>query len=76
MVQLEYGAMIDIDRSTHGSPYEYDRKVPLLFYGRNVPAGLSDVFARTVDVAPTLSLLAGVPIPTDVDGAGLTLRDE
>jgi hypothetical protein len=55
----------------YGSPYHYDRHVPLIFYGAGVLAGASMEPVRTVDVAPTLARLAGIPIPTDLDGRPL-----
>jgi len=55
----------------HGSPYYYDRHVPLIFYGTGVDEGVSETPVRSVDVAPTLARLAGVPVPTDVDGTSL-----
>jgi len=75
MVRLRPGTMIDIDRTTHGSPYEYDRRVPLLFLGKLVPYGASDEYARTVDVAPTLAALAGIRVPADVDGTVLEWKN-
>ncbi len=55
----------------HGTPYHYDRLVPLIFYGTGVEPGISEEPVRTVDVAPTLASLAGIPWPTDVDGKPL-----
>ena len=52
----------------HRSAYYFDRWVPLIFYGAGVEAGWSDGRAATVDVAPTLAALAGIPIPDDLDG--------
>jgi len=54
--------------ATHGSPYYYDRHVPLIFLGASIPATVSEERAATVDVAPTLAHLAGVPAPDDLDG--------
>jgi predicted AlkP superfamily pyrophosphatase or phosphodiesterase len=54
--------------TTHGSPYWYDRHVPLVFMGPGVNPGSSDGPAYTVDVAPTLARLAGIPMPDDLDG--------
>ncbi|HEV8376760.1 MAG TPA: alkaline phosphatase family protein [Candidatus Polarisedimenticolia bacterium] len=73
VVRLTRGTMPDFDPSVHGSPYEVDRNVPLLFMGTGVIPGLSDVRARTVDVAPTLARLAGIPVPPDLDGRPLIL---
>jgi arylsulfatase A-like enzyme len=55
----------------HGSPYFYDRHVPLVFYGAMVEPGVSTDPARTVDIAPTLAQLAGIAIPDDLDGQPL-----
>ena len=54
--------------SSHRSPYYFDRWVPLIFYGAGVEAGWSDRPVATVDVAPTLAALAGIPTPDDLDG--------
>ncbi|MCA9738979.1 MAG: alkaline phosphatase family protein [Gemmatimonadetes bacterium] len=61
----------DLRGTTHGSPYLYDRSVPLVFLGAGVRAGSSDEPARTVDFAPTLAALAGIPTPADLDGRPL-----
>ena len=55
--------------TTHGSPYWYDRWVPLMLIGAGVRPGVSDARAYTVDLAPTLAGLAGIPAPSDRDGA-------
>jgi hypothetical protein len=70
-VRLAEGAMPDLDPVVHGSPYLYDRSVPLVFMGPGVAPGRRDEPARTIDVAPTLARLAGIPVPPDVDGVSL-----
>ncbi len=55
----------------HGSPHYYDRYVPLIFLGAGVPGGVSHDPVRSVDVAPTLGHLAGISVPTDLDGRPL-----
>ncbi len=57
--------------TSHGSPYWYDRHVPLIFLGSGIQPGQSDEPVRTVDVAPTLAQLAGIPAPSDLDGRPL-----
>ena len=52
----------------HGSPYYYDRHVPLIFFGSGVSSGVSDSPVRAVDIAPTLARLAGISAPDDLDG--------
>jgi arylsulfatase A-like enzyme len=71
LVRLEEGAMIDFDASVHGSPYEYDRHVPMIFFGPGVAPGSSDEPVGTFDLAPTLAALAGVPFPRGLDGRPL-----
>ncbi|MBT5072517.1 MAG: hypothetical protein HOJ34_01515 [Kordiimonadaceae bacterium] len=50
----------------HGSPYSYDRAVPIVFYGSGL--GNIEKSARTIDVAPTLAAIAGIKFPTGLDG--------
>ncbi len=55
----------------HGTPYYYDRHVPLIFYGTGVESGVFRGPVRTVDIAPTLAGLAGIATPTDLNGQPL-----
>ncbi|UCC82791.1 MAG: alkaline phosphatase family protein [Gemmatimonadota bacterium] len=71
VVRLVEGAHSSSDATTHGTPYVYDRHVPLILMGPGVPAGSSDDAVRTVDMAPTLAELAGIPYPDDLDGRPL-----
>ncbi len=71
VARLVEGAHASSDATTHGTPYTYDRHVPLIFMGPGVPAGSSDEAVRTVDMAPTLADLAGIPYPDDLDGRPL-----
>ena len=57
--------------TNHGSPYRHDRHVPLIFLGAGMRPGRSDARVRTVDVAPTLAALAGIPAPADLAGRDL-----
>lgn len=61
---LRWGA----NATTHGSPYYYDRNVPLIFLGAGVRPGRSSEPVSIVDAAPTLARLAGVSAPDDLDG--------
>jgi len=57
--------------TTHGSPFYYDRWVPLIFMGPGIEAGVVDEPVHSVDVAPTLAVLAGILYPDDLDGKPL-----
>lgn len=54
--------------ATHGAPYDYDSRVPLIFYGPGFTSGRFGGFVRTVDLAPTLARRLGVPMLERVDG--------
>ena len=54
--------------ASHGSPYDFDSHVPLIFSGFGVQAGTYDAFVRTVDIAPTLAALVGVKPSEPIDG--------
>jgi predicted AlkP superfamily pyrophosphatase or phosphodiesterase len=49
--------------TTHGSPYEYDTHVPVIFLGGAVKSGRSKANVTPADIAPTLGDLAGVKLP-------------
>jgi len=70
-VIFKEGMIFDYARSVHGSPYAYDRLVPVIFYGAGVPSRRLKDGGRTVDVAPTLAALAGIPRPENLDGSPL-----
>ena len=51
----------------HGSPWDYDRRVPILFWWPGVEAADRQEPIETVDIAPTLAGIAHVSTP-QVDG--------
>ncbi len=57
--------------ATHGSPYDQDAHVPIIFYGPRIKPGRYTTFARTVDMAPTLARILGVPPTEKLDGVPL-----
>lgn len=57
--------------ATHGSPYDYDSHVPIIFYGAGIRRGVHSGFVRTVDIAPTLAQLLGVHPLEKLDGVPL-----
>jgi len=50
--------------TTHGTPYEYDRSVPLLFFGGRFAAGSSAEPVSPESIAPTLAQLVGISLPS------------
>ena len=60
--------------STHGTPWDYDRGVPIVFWSPELPAGQERFFpARTIDIAPTLANLIGIETPDTVEGRCMDL---
>ena len=53
--------------ASHGSPFPYDTRVPVVLYGAGVAPGRHAVSATPADIAPTLAAIAGVTLP-DADG--------
>ncbi len=56
----------------HGSPYEPDTHVPLIFRGGPATAGTSSAPATPYDLAPTVGAWLGVPLP-DATGRAIPL---
>ena len=60
--------------ATHGSPWDYDRRVPIIFWRKGMKPVGSDQAVETVDIMPTLAALIGLAIqPASVDGRCLSV---
>jgi predicted AlkP superfamily pyrophosphatase or phosphodiesterase len=60
--------------ATHGSPWDYDRRVPILFWRRGMRSYEQPLAVETVDILPTLAAIVGVAIPAGtIDGRCLDL---
>ncbi|MBX9885602.1 MAG: alkaline phosphatase family protein, partial [Novosphingobium sp.] len=60
--------------ATHGSPWDYDRRVPILFWRKGMTGFEQPSPVETVDIAPTLAALIGLPVPAGAfDGRCLDL---
>ena len=60
--------------TSHGTPYLYDRAIPLVFFGPGVSPGVVRGRATSVDIAPTLARAIGVEAPAELDGHPLSLE--
>jgi predicted AlkP superfamily pyrophosphatase or phosphodiesterase len=55
--------------ATHGSPWDYDRRVPILFWRPGFRGATVDRAVETVDIMPTLAALIRLPLaPASIDG--------
>lgn len=52
----------------HGTPWAYDQRVPILWYGAGIQPGARHEEATVADIAPTLARLLGVPPPAAARG--------
>lgn len=60
--------------ASHGSPWGYDRRVPIVFWWQGMSGFEQPMPVETVDIAPTLAALIGLAIPGDeIDGRALPL---
>ncbi len=61
--------------ATHGSVWDYDRRVPILFWRRDMARFEQSLSVETVDIAPTLAALIGLSVPAgEFDGRCLDLE--
>ena len=60
--------------ATHGSVWDYDRRVPMLFWRKGLAGFEQPNAVMTVDILPTLASLIGLPVDaTKIDGRCLDL---
>ena len=60
--------------ATHGSVWDYDRRVPILFWRKGLAAFEQPNAVMTVDIMPTLASLIGLPVDANkIDGRCLDL---
>lgn len=54
--------------TTHGSAYNYDTNVPLLWFGANIPKGETVQRYSITDIAPTISVMLNIKFPSESIG--------
>nr|WP_278450035.1 alkaline phosphatase family protein [Brevundimonas diminuta] len=59
--------------SSHGSPWDYDRRVPIVFWWPGAEGQERFLPMRTIDIAPTLANLIGVTPDGPIDGRCMDL---
>jgi predicted AlkP superfamily pyrophosphatase or phosphodiesterase len=64
----EYAVPLGSTYAQHGSPWDYDAHVPVIFYGAPFKPGKYDAFARVVDMAPTLAWVTATAPLERLDG--------
>ncbi len=69
LVMKEYYSERQSLGATHGTPYDYDTHVPIIFSHSGMKSKRIERPIATVDIAPTIARLAGAKIPKEVDGS-------
>jgi len=60
--------------ATHGSPWDYDRRVPILFWRKGAVPAAPEQPIETVDIMPTLAAMIGLPVAKgSIDGKCLSV---
>lgn len=60
--------------ATHGSPWDYDRRVPMLFWRKGLSGFEQANPVETVDIAPTLAAILDIDVPArEFDGRCLDI---
>jgi arylsulfatase A-like enzyme len=54
--------------TTHGSPWSYDTRVPLLWFGASVKRAVHRTPVSIADIAPTLAAILGIAAPAGSQG--------
>ena len=73
-IQLSETCLIYFAEGTsHGSVYDYDRRVPVIFCGAGVVPGVIVEAVHSIDIAPTLGEELGLDLPVNLDGRALDL---
>jgi len=60
--------LFETSGTSHGTPWNYDSHVPLMFMGPQIKPGRYYQRVRVNDLAPTLTAIAGVEIPSGASG--------
>jgi arylsulfatase A-like enzyme len=64
--------LFDAAGTTHGTPYDYDNHVPVIFLGPGIKAGRYSNRIAVNDIAPTLAAILDVEQPSGSTGRVLS----
>ncbi len=76
MLQMHETCLAFFDEGTsHGSVYDYDRRVPLIFFGDGIASQVDTAARHSIDIAPTIAELLNIEAPSDLDGSVIDVRE-
>lgn len=62
-----YYISVNVGGTGHGTVYEYDRHVPIVWMGAGIKPGRHEAEAGPEDIAPTLAKMLGIDYPLEYD---------
>ncbi|QDH74919.1 alkaline phosphatase family protein [Brevundimonas sp. M20] len=68
------GGRVGATIANHGTPWDYDRRVPIIFWWPGAEGQERFLPIRTIDIAPTLAPIIGVQAPAGLDGRCIDLQ--
>ena len=60
--------------TTHGSPYDYDAHIPLIFATGNTKSSTRNEYIRSIDIAPSVAKILNIVYPKDVNGRPIKIK--
>jgi len=66
------GGRLGSNLSSHGQPWDYDRRVPIIFWAPDAEGQERFMPVRTIDIAPTIANIMGLETP-ELDGRCMDL---
>ena len=60
--------------TTHGSPYDYDAHIPLIFATGNTKSTIRNEYIRSIDIAPSLAKILNISYPKDINGRSIKIK--
>jgi len=60
--------------TTHGSPYDYDAHIPLIFASGNTKSVTRNEYIRSIDIAPSLAKILNISYPKDINGRSIKIK--
>ena len=74
LIPKKYWTWIYPTGASHGSPYDYDAHVPLVFARGGQKATMESIRVKTIDIAPTIAKILKIDFPQSIDGKVLSIE--
>ena len=75
LIPKKYWTMKYPHGASHGTPYDYDTHIPLVFSRGGSKSKINTKRVESVDIAPTIAKYLNVQFPNDIDGKAFNLDE-